>query len=86
MADIRVDEPEKRVFRPSPILARLLRLLHSSATALDQDDQHDHKEYAGDNPDERCTIHCDSPFLNFGTYLRMCRKVECERPILICVT
>jgi hypothetical protein len=38
-------------------------LLGSCATALDQDNQHDHEQHAGSNPDKRGTVHVKSPFL-----------------------
>lgn len=38
-------------------------LLHPCATALDQNDQHDHEQHAGNNPDNRGSVHVKSPFL-----------------------
>lgn len=39
-------------------------LLHPRTTTLDQNDQHDDKEHAGYNPDNRGTVHIvESPFL-----------------------
>jgi hypothetical protein len=37
-------------------------LLNPSATALDQYDQHNHKQHAGNNPDYRGSVHVKSPF------------------------
>ena len=37
-------------------------LLDPSAPALDQNDQHDDKEYTGYNPDNRGGVHLASPF------------------------
>ena len=39
-----------------------LLLLDPSAPALDQNDQHDDKEYTGYNPDNRGGVHLASPF------------------------
>ena len=36
--------------------------LNPSAAALNQNDQHDDKEDAGNNPDNRSCVHLDSPF------------------------
>jgi hypothetical protein len=40
-------------------------LLHPCATALDQNDQHDHEQHAGNNPDYRGRVHVKSPFFLF---------------------
>jgi len=37
-------------------------LLGSGAAALNQNDQHDNKENSGNDPDNRGTVHCNSPF------------------------
>ena len=52
-------------------------LLHPCATALDQNDQHDHEQHAGYNPDNRGSVHVKSPFL---FYLK---NVLNESPIVI---
>jgi hypothetical protein len=41
------------------------QLLYPRATALNQNDQHDDKKHAGDNPDNRDTIHFNSPFIQW---------------------
>ena len=38
-------------------------LLNPRATALNQNDQHDHKQHAGYDPDHCATVHVKSPFL-----------------------
>ncbi len=38
-------------------------LLDPCATALDQNDQHDHEQYASNNLDYRGSVHVKSPFL-----------------------
>jgi hypothetical protein len=38
-------------------------LLYSCAAPLNQNDKHDHKEHSGNNPDNRGSVHLDSPFL-----------------------
>jgi hypothetical protein len=63
-----VDEPEEQAsghhvfFADNP-------LLDARAAALDQDNQHDDKQHAGNNPDKCCTIHAHSPFPNFRSKL-----------------
>jgi hypothetical protein len=42
-------------------------LLYSRTTALNQNDQHDHKEHTGNNPDKRDTTHFKSPFPQVDT-------------------
>jgi hypothetical protein len=37
-------------------------LLNFCAAALNQNDKHDDKQDSGNDPDQRCTVHCDSPF------------------------
>jgi len=44
----------------SPEFLRNPGLLHRSATALDKNPQHDHKQDGGNNPDERNVVH-DEP-------------------------
>ena len=44
----------------SPELVRNPALLDRSATALDKNSQHDHKQNAGNNPNERNVVH-DKP-------------------------
>jgi len=44
-------------------------LLDSGAAALNQDNQHENKKNAGSNPDNRCCVHCDTPFRVFGSIL-----------------
>ena len=39
------------------------RLLDPRATTLNQNDQHDDKQHAGYNPDNRGLVHVDSPFV-----------------------
>jgi len=46
-----------------PALHAEIRLLNPCATPLNQNDQHDDKEHAGNNPDNRGTVHVDSPFI-----------------------
>jgi hypothetical protein len=38
------------------------QLPEASATALDQETDHNDKEHSGDYPDNRCAIHISSPF------------------------
>jgi hypothetical protein len=47
--------------RPLSVLVAL-PLLNAGATALNQDDQHKNKKYAGSNPDDCRRVHYDSPF------------------------
>jgi hypothetical protein len=42
------------------LLLSRIRLLHARATPLNQDNQHDDKKHAGNNPDDRGLIHFDS--------------------------
>jgi len=44
-------------------------LVDARATALHKDAENDDKQHAGDNPDNRDTVHTDPPFLN---YLKSC--------------
>jgi hypothetical protein len=39
------------------------RLVHLGATALNENAEHNDKQYAGDNPDNRYLVHTDPPFL-----------------------
>jgi hypothetical protein len=39
-------------------------LLDPRAAALNKNDQHDHKQNAGDNPNNRDTVHFDFPFFD----------------------
>jgi len=43
----------------SPEMQRNPGLFHRSATALDENTQHDHKQDAGNNPDERNVVHIE---------------------------
>lgn len=47
---------------PSILTSRQTQLLHPGAAALDQNDQHNNKENAGNNPDNHSRIHFNSPF------------------------
>jgi hypothetical protein len=48
------------------------KLLDGSAAALDENAQNNHKQYAGDNSDDRNAVHIDSSFgLNFGCCFRL---------------
>jgi hypothetical protein len=38
-------------------------LLDARAAALDQDNQHNDKQHTGNNPNNRGTVHCNSPFV-----------------------
>jgi len=49
-------------------------LLHLGAAALNEDDQHDDKHHAGDNPDNRSSVH-DSSF-SLSTTFFMCSLVS----------
>jgi hypothetical protein len=50
-------------------------LLNPGAPALNQDDQHKNKEYAGSDTDNSCGVHCDIPLSMFGSHLaRMVRN------------
>jgi hypothetical protein len=40
---------------------RFYMLTNLSTTALNQNDQHDDKEHAGNYPDNRCIVHVSSP-------------------------
>lgn len=49
------------------------RLANPSTTALNQNDQHDDKEYAGDYPDNRCIVHVNSPLSMLEILLKRIR-------------
>src|ERR1017187_1124324 len=49
-------------------------LLDPCAAALNQDDQNDDEEHAGDNLDNRGTVHNNSPFLSTACF--MCSQSE----------
>jgi hypothetical protein len=46
------------------------QLLDPRATALNQNDQHDHKKNAGNDPDNRGVIHSKSPFHTYQQLLQ----------------
>jgi len=51
------------IHRRHPLFNAEIRLLNPCATPLNQNDQHDDKEHAKNNPNNRNTVHVDSPFI-----------------------
>src|SRR5580698_3861277 len=57
-------EPQaEQVERAPPEDPHRLRLFDARAAALNQGAEYDNKQYAGDNSDDRDTVHTDPPFL-----------------------
>src|SRR6266702_1563080 len=50
------------LFLPTPLPSNETQLLHVRTTALDDKTQHDDKKRAGDDPDDHCIVHSESPF------------------------
>ena len=52
-----------RLHAAAPLGSYTIPLAHPGAAALNKDHQYDREKHAGNNPDDRRTVHVDSSFL-----------------------
>jgi hypothetical protein len=60
LCEAKAPDGNAQKYRTPPAPLMQTGLLNPCATTLNQDDQHDNKKRAGNNPDNRGTVHIDS--------------------------